>query len=320
MSASSTEAYPQAAAAPSPGPLVEIVADGGRQLGFGHVGRCLALWEELGAAAAFRVTDESVAEFLTARGAPLESAGRPARVVLLDRAEPTSERDVRSLQLDGRCVVLLDDLGSGRMAADAVIDPPTAAAWPPAAGLRLSGFEHVLLRREVLAAAATSSRAGVLMAIGGSDPAGLTAPLSQAVADAGIDLTVALGPGYQGAPAAGTTIAADAFAGALGSAALLVCGYGHSLLEAAHLGVPAVSVVFRPGHLPHARAFCRHETAYMLDMTGGPRPAEIVALVADLLGDVSRRTQMAERGRQLIDGAGAARAAAALLELARGAT
>jgi spore coat polysaccharide biosynthesis predicted glycosyltransferase SpsG len=296
--------------------LVEIVADGGPRLGFGHVGRCLALWEELEGRAVFNVQDETVVGFLRARGVS-PTAVASAAIVLLDSAQPTPEQDVRSLQAAGRRVVLLDDLGSGRMAADAVIDPPTAAAWPPASGLRMAGFEYVLLRREVREAALSAeSHANLLLAMGGSDPAGLTAPLSEALAGVGIEATVALGPGYRGAAPSGNTIDADAFVPALAGAALLVTGYGHSLLEAAHLGVPAISVVFRAEHLPHARAFCANGTACMLDMTEGPRPAEMTALAGRLLGDRGRRAEMAERGRELVDGAGAARIVAALQGLA----
>lgn len=298
--------------------LVEIVADGGPRLGFGHVGRCLALWEELDGRAAFRVQDATVAGFLRARGIPAAPAGA-APIVLLDRAQPIGEREVRVLHATGRRVVLLDDLGSGRMAADAVIDPPTAAAWPQATGVRLAGFEHVLLRREVRGAAsgaAPDNDDGVLLAMGGSDPAGLTPPLAEALVAAEIKATVALGPGYRGLRPAAPSIVPEAFIAALAEAALLVSGYGHSLLEAAHLGVPAIAVVFRAEHLPHARAFCGEGTARMLDMTDGPRPAELAALVNELLGDPQPRAAMSKRGRELVDGSGAARVAAALQALA----
>jgi spore coat polysaccharide biosynthesis predicted glycosyltransferase SpsG len=296
--------------------LVEIVADGGPRLGFGHIGRCLALWEELAGKAAFNVQDETVAGFLQARGVPL-GPSVAAPVALLDRAQPTGEQEVRSLQAAGRRVVLLDDLGSGRMAADAVIDPPTAAVWPQAAGQRLASFEHVLLRREVREAVGAAEPAeGVLLSMGGSDPSGLTPALAEALVEAGIETTVALGPGYRGAPPPGIPVGPGAFVPALARATLLVSGYGHSLLEAAYLGVPAISVVVREEHVPHARAFCRNDTAYMLDMTEAPRPAELAALVVDLLGDPGRRAEMAKRGRELVDGAGATRIAVALQALA----
>jgi UDP-2,4-diacetamido-2,4,6-trideoxy-beta-L-altropyranose hydrolase len=302
--------------------LVEIVADGGTRLGFGHVGRCLALWEELAGRAVFNAGDETVVEFLRARGVPTAPAPA-APIVLLDSAQPTSDQEVCALRAAGRRVVLLDDLGSGRMAADAVIDPPTAAAWPPATGLRLAGFEHVLLRREVREAAGLSESGevvpepgeGVLLSMGGSDPAGLTPALSEALVGADIDTKVARGPGYGGAAPVGTLVAPEAFVAALARAALLVTGYGHSLLEAAYLGVPAISVVYRAEHLPHARAFCANGSARVLDMTEGPRPHELAALADRMLGEPERRAKMARRGRELVDGVGAARIATALRAL-----
>jgi UDP-2,4-diacetamido-2,4,6-trideoxy-beta-L-altropyranose hydrolase len=297
--------------------LVEIVLEGGPRVGFGHAGRCLALWEELGSRAVFCVQEETVARFLWAHGAPVVPGGS-APIVVLDRAGPVAVEEVRSLQGEGRRVVLVDDLGPARMAADIVIDPPTAATWPPAAGLCLGGFEHVLLRREVREARSTRTvSGGVLVAMGGSDPADLTRPLAQALDGVGLDVTVVLGPGYRGSFLTGRSarVAQADFAATLACSELLVTGYGHSLLEAAHLGVPAVAVVNRLEHLPHARAFCEEGTARMLDMTRRPHPPELAELVTELFGDRRSRTAMGERGEELVDGLGAERIAEAIVGL-----
>jgi spore coat polysaccharide biosynthesis predicted glycosyltransferase SpsG len=289
---------------------VEIVADGGHAVGFGHLGRCLAIAEILGERAAFSVAGPEATAFVRARGA--RTGGAPdAPVVLLDRREPTSETTVRALQEAGRRVALLDDRGPGRMLADLVIDPPTAAGWPPCGGRRLDGFEHALVRAEVVAARREAT-GGVLLGIGGSDPAGLTVPLAAALA--GFDLEVACGPGYRGErPAHGRLLGSPAeWTGALARAALVVCGFGHSLLEAACLGVPAIAVVFLPGHADHARAFAAAGTAVTIDMTDGPRPDELAALAGELLADGDRLAAMGARGRALVDGRGAERVAVAL--------
>jgi spore coat polysaccharide biosynthesis predicted glycosyltransferase SpsG len=296
--------------------LVEIVADGGHAVGFGHLGRCLAIAEVLGKRAAFSVSDPDALAFVRERGARTD--GTPdAPVALIDRREPTSEATVRALREAGRRVALLDDRGGGRRLADVVIDPPTAAGWPPAAGRRLDGFEHALVRREVVAArngSAARDRVGgsVLLGIGGSDPAGLTVPLAAALAD--FDLEVACGPGYRGErPAQGRLLGSPAdWIGAVARAALVVCGFGHSLLEAACLGVPAVAVVFLPEHVEHARAFARAGTAVTIEMTDGPRPDALAALVAGLMADPGRRDAMGARGRELVDGRGAERVAVVL--------
>lgn len=326
MSASTRSAQQKPVRALAAEPLVEIVLEGGPRLGFGHAGRCLALSEELGERAGFRVEDPSVADFLQMRGALLQDGGE-APVVVLDRAAPAAVAEVRSLHAEGRFAALIDDLGPARMHADAVIDPPTAAAWPPAAGLRLAGFEHALLRREVRewrewrdareAEPAQAASSGVLLAMGGSDPAGLTPPLAQALSAAGIEVTIALGPGYRGlSPTQGSVLASpDAFIPALAGTGLLVTGYGHSLLEAAHLGVPAIAAVYKPEHLPHARAFSAHGTARMFDLTSGSRVSELASAVTRLLEEPGLREDMAMCGRRLVDGRGSQRVARALLEL-----
>ncbi len=327
MSTSTRSAQSQPVHATAGEPLVEIVLEGGPRLGFGHAGRCLALWEELEGRAVFRVEDAAVSDFLQVRGAPVVAGRSHAPFVVLDRAVPVAPAEVRALHAAGRRVALIDDLGPARMEADVVIDPPTAALWPAASGLRLAGFEHVLLRREVRAAEpvlplaprfGSAAGGGVLLAMGGSDPAGLTPGLAEALSAAGIDVAVALGPGYRGMfPTEGSVLASpDAFAGALAGAELLLAGYGHSLLEAAHLGVPAIAVVYRPEQLPHARAFCAQGTARMFDLTARSRLGEVAQAAAELLAEPRLRAEMSARGRQLVDGLGARRVARALMELA----
>lgn len=329
MSAGAPEGYSAAAGELAGAPILEIVADGGARLGFGHLGRCLAVWERLGDRAFFRVEERLAAAFLEAHGVepPPRGGAQPPPLVLIDRGGPTDAEEVRALQDDGRKVALLDDLGSGRDAADLVIDPPTCAAWPAAAGARLEGFEYALLRRDVREAAAPTAMAAepgtpsdgfVLVAMGGSDPDGLTVPLAAALRAAGLAVVAALGPGYQGARPCGEVVAPERFPALLARSDLLIAGYGHTLLEAAHLGVPAISAVSRREQLPHAWAFARAGTARVLDVTDGSRFGEVAAAAAGLLGDVGARARMAARGRELVDGAGAERVAQALRALAAG--
>jgi spore coat polysaccharide biosynthesis predicted glycosyltransferase SpsG/SAM-dependent methyltransferase len=296
--------------------ILQIIADGGPQTGFGHLGRCLAIAEELGGDAVFAIEDESAAEFVRTHGGRVGE--QPAPVVLIDRRAPTSAEEVRERQAAGARVVLLDDAGDGRDCADLVIDPPTAAAWPPTRTPRLAGFEHVLLRREVregVEANASGRSPTVLLAMGGSDPTNATPVLAQALADAGIDVSVAIGPGYRGErPRVGTIIdRPERFVAALARSQLLVASFGHTLLEAAHLGIPAIAVAALPEHREDAAAFCANGTAVLFDSSSGPQA--LVELVRELLADEGRRAALAERGRALVDGRGAERVAAAIREL-----
>jgi spore coat polysaccharide biosynthesis predicted glycosyltransferase SpsG len=292
--------------------ILEIVAEGGHGIGFGHLGRCLAVAEELGAQATFAL-DDAGARFVRDHGART-GACPAAPVVLLDRRRPTSVREVRALAAAGRQVALLDDLGAGRAEADLVIDPPTAVAWPPTPAPRLTGFEHVLLRREVRAARRSARSRGALVAMGGSDPTHATSALVHALHAAGIEVTANLGPGYAGErPAVGRILErAAGFIEALAETELLIASYGHTVLEAAHLGVPTIVVVVLPPHRSHAEAFCGHGTATMLDASERLEPQAVARLAVELLGDPARRHEMAARGRALIDGRGAERVADAI--------
>jgi UDP-2,4-diacetamido-2,4,6-trideoxy-beta-L-altropyranose hydrolase len=311
---------------PAP-PLVEIVADGGGALGFGHLGRCLAIADALGDAATFTVEDGQAADFVAGRGARVGD-GRDAPVVLLDRRAAVPAALATEQRRRGRRVALLDDAGPARAVADLVIDPPTAAAWPPAAGRRLDGFAHVLLRADVLAAgaaarplrddaAAAARRPRVLLGLGGSDPLGLTPALAAALSALDVELLVALGPGYAAAPPAhGPLLGSPTeWSGALADADLVVCGFGHSLLEAAFLGVPAVAVVFLAEHVEHAHAFCTHGTATAIEMVDGPRGDALAELAAERLDDRAALRADGRRAATLVDGRGAERVAAALRAL-----
>ena len=313
----------------TPTAALQIIADGGPQTGFGHIGRCLAIAEAFGSDAFFSVEDQSAAAFIEARGARTQATGTErAPVVLIDRRAPTDAGEVGARHDAGALVVLLDDSGSGRDGADLVVDPPTAAHWAPTPAPRLAGFEHVLLRREVrdaaisraASAAALPGSPRVLLAMGGSDPTGATPALADALAGAGIGVCAVLGPGYRGArPALARVLDhPERFVAALAGAELFVASYGHALLESAHLGVPAVAVVLLPEHLDDARSFCAHETATLLDLSAGVSPSALVEVVGALLASQAQRDALAARGRALIDGRGSDRVARAIRALADG--
>jgi spore coat polysaccharide biosynthesis predicted glycosyltransferase SpsG len=285
------------------------VVDGGSEVGFGHAGRCLAIAEALDGAAVFELDDPGARRFVADRGGRTEEpADTP--VVLLDRATPTAATEVGQLQASGQRVVLLDDFGSGRAGADLVIDPPTAAHWPAAGGPRLAGFEYALVRSEIRAMRRSDEPRDLLVALGGSDPSGATPAVAAALADH--DPIVNLGPGYQGPRPEAAQVLTDAreFAAALASAKLLVAAYGHSLLEAAFLGVPAVIADVLAELTVHAKAFVVNGTARLVAQD------ELAGQVGELVEAGDELERMSQRGRSLVDGRGAERVAEALRVLA----
>jgi UDP-2,4-diacetamido-2,4,6-trideoxy-beta-L-altropyranose hydrolase len=283
-------------------PPILVQTEGGPGLGLGHIGRCSAILEELGEEVAFVV------------GGPVSTS---APVVLIDRHAPTTAGEVAALRAEGRRVCLLDDPGGGRAEADLVIDPPTGRGWPPAGGRRLAGFEHALLRAEIRAAVGSPlPGVEVLLAMGGADPEGLTPALAHALRVAGVCVLTVLGPAYCGPAPEGEVLGSpEEWPAALAGAHLLVGRFGHTLLEAAHLGTPALAVAPDAGTWADAQAFAAHGTSTAV-LVNGPGDAPAVAERAlALLADEPRLAAMAARGRELVDGHGAARVAAALKEL-----
>ncbi|HEV3320939.1 MAG TPA: hypothetical protein VG147_01970 [Solirubrobacteraceae bacterium] len=299
-------------------PPILILSEGGPRIGMGHIGRCLAIWEELADGAAFAVEGAGSAALLATHGVPLAPASTPSPVVVIDRRMPTPPEAVARLHAEGQRVCLLDDPGVARASADLVIDPPTGCTWSPAGGRRLAGFEHALLRAEIRAAAA-QPRAGieVLLNMGGADPEGLTPALARALRAAGVTVLTALGPAYRDPQPEGEVLAdASQWPAALAGARLLVGRFGHTLLEAAYLGTPVLAVATGTQADTEARAFAKHGTIAAVRVYG-PGDARIVAeRVLALLANGERLTAMAARGRELVDGRGATRVATRLRELA----
>jgi len=320
---SPTQTIGDARTTPTTAPPILILSEGGPRIGMGHIGRCLAIWEELADEAAFAVEGAGSAALLAARGVPPAPASTPSPVVMIDRRTPTAPEAVARLHAEGRRICLLDDPGSGRAEADLVIDPPTGCTWPPAGGRRLAGFKHALVRADIRAAAARP-RPGVevLLSLGGADPEGLTPVLAQALRAAGISVLSVLGPAYRGSAPGGEALEdAAQWPAALAGARLLVGRFGHTLLEAAHLGTPALAVATGAHAAAEARAFAGHGTCEAIGVEGSDGARAVAERTHALLADTPRLRAMAARGQGLVDGRGAARVAAALRELsaARGA-
>lgn len=298
-------------------PTVVFRADGGHRAGFGHLGRCVAVAQELGDEAAFEVGEGATAAWLAEQGTRTVPESTGGSVVVLDRVAPVPAAEVRLLQATGSRVCLVDDPGDGRSLAELVIDPPTGPRWPPATGRRLDGFAHALLRREIRAAAADPMpEVGVMLVLGGSDPNNATPRVADAMIRRGTAVLSVLGPGYSGPLPDGRTLSDPAdFARALAGADLVVCGFGHTLLEAAHLGVPAIALALRPNDPADAAAFARYATMRWLDAADCIDADAVSAEAADLHADEGLRAAMSARGRELIDGRGAERVATALREL-----
>ncbi len=299
-------------------PLIVVRADAGADVGFGHMGRCLALWDEIGPGAVFEVADDRVAALLREQAVPVVTVNTLAPVIVLDRVRPTSEVEVLELQSSGCRVCLVDDPGAGREVADLLVDPPTGMDWSSPPGLRLSGFDHALIRRDVRAGADEPIEGTeVLLAFGAADPEGLTIALSRELWSSGARVVSVLGPMYGGQKPQGKLVTSQrSWPGALAGADIVVTRFGHTVLEAAHLGTPCLAVATSDRAVAEATAISVHGASSAIALRGSDDVAAIASAALALLDDAPRRAVMAAKGRALVDGRGAARVARELMEFA----
>jgi spore coat polysaccharide biosynthesis predicted glycosyltransferase SpsG len=337
-------------------PAILVRCDGSAALGMGHVSRGLALAGELrdahGASVTFAMRDLESAGVAAVRSngytvAPITDrddadygsslleliASLSARVLIVDVRDALSRASLDRVRASGVRVVAIDDGSERRLAADLAFYPPVPQVeeldWTGFTGARFTGWEWVLLKREFAADEErdsppwrTSQPIDILVTMGGSDPAGMT----EFVVDAlnllpqAMAVEVVIGPAFNrtAALAAGAgrskhavrvTQGPDAMAPLMRESLIAVASFGVSAYELAACGVPAVHLCLTEDHARSASAFVREGIAESLGVFPAVQPAQLADAVAGLLSDPQRRDEMAARARALVDGRGAKRVA-----------
>jgi len=196
--------------------------------------------------------------------------------------------------------------------------------WTPASGASaarvLCGFAWAPLGRAVRAAIGTRSAAGAraaevtaparaLLCFGGSDPSDVTARVGRALADdTRWTLQVVVGPDYRGAAeAVGMSVVREPadLVPRLAAADVAIIGAGTMKLEAAALGVPAVLVAVADDQLAVGPPFAATGAAAWAGDGRTIDPVVLAEVVAALIRDAARRSEMARRGPEVVPGDGA---------------
>jgi UDP-2,4-diacetamido-2,4,6-trideoxy-beta-L-altropyranose hydrolase len=322
-----------------------VIANSGPGVGLGHLRRCLTLARagaERGADPTFFLGNDPVGaetvghqgfEARPAAGGLIEalSAVRP-QVIVADSYQLDGE-DFRRLRRVAPLAVL-DDLADRDLPADLVWNGGIqaegldySARTPPDARLLL-GPSFALLAPEYRGFGGRTIRDAVevvLITAGGTDPAGALAILHRAVRrglpEAVVDLV--LGPYVASAPEAAREDrlvrvhrALPSLFSLLERADLVVAAGGQTTYELAATGAPAVVIWSAENQRPQSEAFERLGTLHCAGDVREPAAEERVrTAVAALAADPARRRRMSSTGLRCLDGEGAARTAAAVLEL-----
>ena len=319
-------------------PRVLLVTSGDASEGRGHLARTVALADSLAEAGSVivavlrgRLGDVQIAALEAASvvvAAGLDDAAS-ADAVVVDLPDPAEVVD----RWPGERLIVFDD-GDAFGGDAAVVVQPSMPAWSGRghAAAVLAGYGFAPIRPGLRQLAATpplpADPPEIVVCFGGSDPFDVSSRLVPAIAgavSAAVDppraaVVAIVGADYRGALADGhgwllLRDPAD-LDRRLAAATAVALGGGTMKLEAACLGVPALLVAAAPDQLAVAPAFVATGAARYLGDGRTIDPRAAGAAVAALLADEATREAMTRAGRAAVDGRGAERIAAAVLDVA----
>jgi spore coat polysaccharide biosynthesis protein SpsF len=333
------------------GGLALIRCDGGGKFGYGHVKRMVALAralrdrEGVGVSFALNGSEDAAipirragfaAIMLKAPGAleRLVEHGRP-EILLLDGREGPTRAELEKLKRHVAVTAVIDDGHERRLACDYAYYPPVPGAqalgWAGSNTLPRIGWEWALLGLNPNALKAKDSpvpsRPTVLVAMGGSDPFGLTLRMAKALAalDQIVRIRFVIGTGMKDGAAVArglvslkknyeTVEGADDLSIEYASADVCVCAFGVTAYELAALGIPAVYLGLTQDHAASASAFADAGMGISLGLAEKANDEDVASTVQWLLNKPGARRAMRHAGLSLIDGQGAARIASDLAQ------
>jgi len=334
-------------------PRILFRVDGSRVMGMGHVYRSLAVAEALREGSRAEIAFLMSADH--AEGiATISKSGYPVRVskpggletlidsiqdfapsVVINDLPLVEETYLRSLARLGAVTInlvdTLDDLERVSRDAQFVISVMNEDRETPEGFY--GGPAFAILRRHFQGRERPfrEKPAKILLSFGGADPQALTLKVAKALAPLTQDIEVVsiAGPAFPhrhvfealqrtlGARLPLVNGAEVQIADFMLDADLVLCSGGMSVYEIAALGTPGVVLTQNAREDRRMREFSRFGTIEYLGLGVDVDEPAILEAVRRILSDRAKRQAMSEKGRALVDGYGAARAAEIVLESAQ---
>src|SRR5712692_335572 len=311
-------------------PPIRMIPKVGPSVGLGHTVRCLALASKL------RTGKARDIRFLLSRRVP------ERRIIQRERfhvgqLEPRSTLDNQAIyvvDLDAPpsawpfgfktqpiALAAIDDRGLIRQGVDFVVNQNVNAnrnQYGP--GVRtLIGPRYALLRREFEVARLRSPKIRdigrrVIVSLGGSDPAGGTGRVLEALARGKLDIVAVVGPAFNHQvrlpirPTARVRVVRNPrrLASLFQWSDVAISAGGSTVYELAACGTPAITVSENKAQESHGK--CLQEFGVVEHVGPAERVGEdLLQITQDLLRDRPWRTKMSRNGRKLVDGLGTER-------------
>jgi len=332
---------------------VAFRTDAGPVTGLGHLRRCLALAHALQALGVESLMlldgDDRALELAMTAGletsavtggvdhrAIVEYCARVGAHALVVDSYAFSSDDLRALVAAGWPVIVFDDTATRELPVDLVINGGAGAgrlAYRGSPHTRyLLGPSYLALRPEFGEARPRTIHDHVrraLLTIGGADPDRLTARLVRwTIAGLGaITLDVVVGPLVDEVDSIRAVVRSvpgrvilhespKQLHDLMLAGDLAITGGGQTLYELAALGTPVVAIHLAENQRLNIEAMrAAGVLEYIGDVHDAALESALVATLAALVADPRRRAEMSRRGRDLVDGRGAARVARAVVDL-----
>jgi spore coat polysaccharide biosynthesis protein SpsF len=341
-----------AAAGQKAGGLALIRCDGGGAFGYGHVKRMVSLaralrdHEGIGAVFALNGTEDAAAPIRRAGfqvtmlhgTSDLETLADTSSpdLLLLDGREGPNRAGLEKLKRGIAVTAVIDDGSERRLAADYAYYPPVPQAfaldWNGANTLPRIGWEWALTglnpnagQRMQAKAPLKNARPTVLVAMGGSDPFGLTTRCARALMslDPVFRVRFVIGAGMKDGKKIAESLVKmkgnyetvegfNDLSIEYANADVALCAFGVTAYELAASGTPAIYLGLTEDHAASAHAFAEAGMGIALGTIARVGDGDILRTVRWLLHKPLVRREMRNTGLSLIDGRGAARIAADL--------
>ena len=339
--------------------MLLIRVDGGREVGLGHLMRCLELCRALELRAVETVLlsrergelksvlsrEKRMVVALPHDCPEVEAAAFVADIrntlggdaVLIDLPDDLSQEEYEAYAALGRPLIVLDDQGPAAQKADLAINAiahPDHLGDPPRGDGLHRGAQFIALDkafRDAEPAAAGETVRKLLVAMGGSDPHGITERTLEALSalPQEIELHALLGPAFKDQDSLRERIeksgrpvelhqSVDGLPQFLAGFDLAVLSFGITAYGAACLGLPAVHIAHNQGGADAAYAFSRlYGCSVALGKHDEVEPETLVEVVEGLIADPATRAEMSRKGREAVDGKGLERVTDLVFQLLR---
>ncbi len=326
--------------------------DGDTQTGLGHVVRCGALAEVLrdkhgwgisfavaSGAAAFNWLQKAMIPYHVKPDGQDEATwlheladGLMPDVLVVDLRNSLLPHALESLRDKGIIVSIIDDTSDRRLAANHVFFPPVPQVdtldWTQSQAEKHVGWDWVVLRpafATVPAREAMDSRR-VLVMMGGTDPAGLTWKVLDALdtIPTPLHVDIVVGSGFEGMEALETRSGVSRHKlvvhcdvrdviPLMAGATLAIASFGMTAYELAAVGVPVVLLSLTDDHALSASIFAKGGIAISLGRHDRVTMHSLSESVQSLLDNRDALERMSKLGRELVDGKGVFRIAETLV-------